>query len=315
AAEAVTLEPVLPGFEEPGEAGGDVVPGTATMQLRPRARTRDIPEEPVPLSDDPDEETGGLPQAADTPGVGVPATDGAAETMPEAGSAEAEDVPVADETRAAEPGEENQAPDGSSDDAPADSADASVTKDPDIVLGVSRPSPQFGLLGMSAGRTVALDLNEIHAISLFGVQGGGKSYTLGSILEMASLPVPGVNRLAQPLASIVFHYSDTSEYEPEFLSMVHGNDDEGQRDALYRRYGAQPASLSDVVLLVPEEYVEERQERYPGVRVHPLAFAASELKVAHWKFLMGAVGNQSGYIRQILRIIKANRAELTLDAV
>lgn len=315
AAEAVAHEPVLPGLDEFGEPGGDSVPATATVQLRPRARTRDIPEEPAPLSDDPDEDTDGLPQAADTPGAGVPVTADGAGTMPEAEPAEAEGVPVAEETMAAESGEEDQASDGSSDDARADSADASVTKDPDIVLGVSRPSPQFGLLGMSAGRTVALDLNEIHAISLFGVQGGGKSYTLGSVLEMASLPVPGINRLAKPLASIVFHYSDTSEYEPEFLSMVHGNDDEGQRDALYRRYGAHPAGLSDVVLLVPEEYVEERQERYPGVRVHPLAFAASELKVAHWKFLMGAVGNQSGYIRQILRIIKANRANLTLDAV
>ncbi|MEU9439576.1 hypothetical protein AB0D42_01330 [Streptomyces sp. NPDC048304] len=171
--------------------------------------------------------------------------------------------------------------------------------DPDAVLGVSRPSTQFGLLGTGVGRTIALDLNETHAISLFGVQGGGKSYTLGSILEMASLPVPGVNRPASPLASIVFHYSETSEYEPEFLSMIHANGDEGQREALHRRYGARPAGLDDVVLLVPEEYVEERQAQYPGVLVHPLAFAAAELKIAHWKFLMGAVGNQSGHIRLV----------------
>ncbi|MCE0447410.1 hypothetical protein LT493_33955 [Streptomyces tricolor] len=97
--------------------------------------------------------------------------------------------------------------------------------------------------------------------------------------------------------------------------MIHANDDEGQREALRRRYGAEPAGLDDVVLLVPEEYVEERQAQYPGVLVRPLAFAASELKIAHWKFLMGAVGNQAGYIRQIGRIIKANRADLTLDAV
>lgn len=39
-------------------------------------------------------------------------------------------------------------------------------------------------------RKVALDLNQTHTISLFGVQGGGKSYTLGSVAEMASLADP-----------------------------------------------------------------------------------------------------------------------------
>ena len=73
------------------------------------------------------------------------------------------------------------------------------------------------------GRTVALDLNETHTISLFGVQGGGKSYTLGSIIEAATLPAPPVNELPSPLATIVFHYSPTLDYEPEFTSMVAPN--------------------------------------------------------------------------------------------
>ncbi|NUQ97302.1 MAG: hypothetical protein HOY79_12365 [Streptomyces sp.] len=300
-------EPVLPGLEDLSEHDAEPVPATATVQLRPRARTRDIPEEPAPLSEDPDdEEASELPESA-PPSA---ADNGSAEETEAAqGNVQTkrEQATEAEETVAEDPEEGNDRSDGLS--------DTPETKGPDIVLGVSRPSPQFGLLGMSAGRTVALDLNETHAISLFGVQGGGKSYTLGSVLEMASLPVSGVNRLASPLASVVFHYSETSEYEPEFLSMIHANDDEGQRDALHRRYGAQPASLSDVVLLVPEEYVEERQVQYPGVLVRPLAFAAAELKIAHWKFLMGAVGNQAGYIRQIGRIIKANRADLTLEAV
>ncbi|GCB46459.1 ATP-binding protein [Streptomyces sp. NL15-2K] len=304
-------EPVLPGLEDLSAQDGDAVPVTATVQLRPRARTREIPEEPAPLPDDPDDAASEFREAVGASGADALAATEGTEAVPGNTEVEPEETPDAPGAVAGEPGQGGGAPDGSS----ADASDASETKGPDIVLGVSRPSPQFGLLGMSAGRTVGLDLNETHAISLFGVQGGGKSYTLGSVLEMASLPVSGVNRLASPLASVVFHYSETSEYEPEFLSMIHANDDEGQREALHRRYGARPAALSDVVLLVPEEYVEERQARYPGVLVRPLAFAAAELKIAHWKFLMGAVGNQSGYIRQIGRIIKANRADLTLEAV
>ena len=75
------------------------------------------------------------------------------------------------------------------------------------------------------GRTIALDLNQTHTISLFGVQGGGKSYTLGSIIEMASLVLPGINQLPQPLATVVFHYSQTQDYKPEFTSMNRPNDD------------------------------------------------------------------------------------------
>src|SRR5262252_9399167 len=59
---------------------------------------------------------------------------------------------------------------------------------------------------------VALDLNETHTISLFGVQGGGKSYTLGTIAEMASLAIPHINALPRPLATIIFHYSPTQDY-------------------------------------------------------------------------------------------------------
>ena len=45
----------------------------------------------------------------------------------------------------------------------------------DIMLGAMGATPQYGLIGEVSGRKVALDLNQTHTISLFGVQGGGKS--------------------------------------------------------------------------------------------------------------------------------------------
>ena len=68
----------------------------------------------------------------------------------------------------------------------------------DSILGVTSTSPQYGLLGKTTGRKIALDLNQTHTISLFGVQGGGKSYTLGSVVEMACMPVEGVNSIPRP---------------------------------------------------------------------------------------------------------------------
>lgn len=185
----------------------------------------------------------------------------------------------------------------------------------DIMLGVTGPTPQYGLLGEVSGRKVALDLNQTHTISLFGVQGGGKSYTLGTVAEMASLPIPGINRLPEPLATVIFHYSPTMDYKPEFTSMVGANSVEDQVRALKEVYGAEPKALADVVLLVPEDKIDERRAEYPDIEVLPLQFAASELKASHWKFLMGAVGNQATYIRQIMRIMKSMRDEISLDGL
>jgi DNA phosphorothioation-dependent restriction protein DptH len=182
----------------------------------------------------------------------------------------------------------------------------------DVMLGVTGTSPQYGIIGEVAGRTVALDLNHTHTISLFGVQGGGKSYTLGAVAEMASLPIEGINRLPQPLATVIFHYSPTMDYAPEFTSMVAPNSDEAQVAMLRERYGAEPRALSDVLLLVPADKLEERQAEYPDIAVRALQFAAVELQASHWRFLMGAVGNQATYIRQLNRIMKQLRYDLTL---
>ncbi len=198
---------------------------------------------------------------------------------------------------------------------PAISQPVGPVRAPDVFLGSSRPGPQYGILGESLGRRVALDLNETHTISLFGVQGGGKSYTLGSVIEAASLPAPPVNQLPRPLATIVFHYSPTSDYAPEFTSMTAPNSVPDQLRVLRERYGAEPRGLHDVLLLVPESQVDRRRAEYPDIEVRTLAFGSAELQARHWRFLMGAIGNQSTYIRQLNRIMRAVRSNLTLEAI
>src|SRR5262249_44195429 len=140
----------------------------------------------------------------------------------------------------------------------------------------------------------------------------GKSYTLGSIVEMACMSIPGVNVLPHPLAAVIFHYSSTLDYKPEFTSMSVPNTDEGQRRVLRERFGAEPQALADVLILVPAAKVAERAAEYRGMNVLPISFKSSELKAAHWKFLMGAVGSQSLYIRQVGLIMKKLREELTI---
>ena len=69
------------------------------------------------------------------------------------------------------------------------------------------------------------------------------------------------------------------------------------------------------MVLVPADQLAERRAEHPELTVLPLKFGSGELRAEHWRFLMGAVGNQSTYIRQLQRIMKANRRDLRLDVI
>lgn len=189
------------------------------------------------------------------------------------------------------------------------------TVDYDVILGTQGLSPQCGIIGEVVGRKLALDLNQTHTVSLFGVQGGGKSYTLGTIVEMACVPIPNINMLPSPLATVIFHYSPTQDYKPEFTSMVAPNSEADQLLLLKERYAAEPLGLKDVLILTSASKIQERKTEYPNIEVLPITFAASELKAMHWKFLMGAVGSQSMYLRQVNLIMRKLRERLTIDDV
>lgn len=182
----------------------------------------------------------------------------------------------------------------------------------DILLGSKHHSPQFGLLGRANGQNVGLDLNTTNAISLFGVQGSGKSYTLGTILEMAVMPIKGINKLPNPLGAVVFHYSKTDDYKPEFVSMGIANDG-SEVEALSNLYNAKAQGLNDIIVLVPEGKLEQRRKEFSGLEVYPITFDTSELDIGDWKFLMGVVGSDAMYVKKMNQIFKRFRGNPTLN--
>lgn len=186
-----------------------------------------------------------------------------------------------------------------------------------VLLGDTKATPQYGLLGAIAAepqRRVALDLNGCNTISVFGVQGSGKSYTVGAVLEMALRRLPGLNSLPHALAGVVFHYHQTQDYPPEFISMAAANDDPGQVAAL-GAWGAAPAALDDILVLTTRDMVEARRRDFPRATVAPIAFSSGELTVADWRFLMGATGNDSLYLKILNEIMRKRRDDLTLAAI
>jgi DNA phosphorothioation-dependent restriction protein DptH len=186
----------------------------------------------------------------------------------------------------------------------------------DIIVGKSSESPQYGILGKSVlNKKIALDLSETNTISLFGVQGGGKSYTIGTISEMVLKQFPNVNILPSPLAGVIFHYSESMDYEPEFTSMIYSNDNRTELQKLKDEYGAEPGSIKDVVLLTPKDKIEERQLEYPSIDIRPISFNSMELNVQDWMFLLGAVGNDSTYIKQLKSLMREQRKNITMEGL
>jgi DNA phosphorothioation-dependent restriction protein DptH len=191
----------------------------------------------------------------------------------------------------------------------------------DVMLGnMDIDSPQYGVVGTTLitdeqprERVVAFDFNHVHCMSLFGAPGGGKSYTLGTIMEMACQPIAKLNQLPSPLCVMMFHYSASEAYEPEFVTMVEANYDSGQVKALKRFYGADPRACDDVLLLAPKEAVQRRREEFPGLRVEPLAFHPNEIQIPQWRILMGAVGEKNMYINVLKLLMKQHRFDLSVD--
>lgn len=186
----------------------------------------------------------------------------------------------------------------------------------DVFIGSNKPSAQYGILGQTQhGRKIAIDLNETVTISLFGVQGGGKSYSIGSVMEMVLKPISQVNYLPAPMAGVIFHYSESMDYAPEFTSMKFPNPDLTEIQLLKQEYGAEPANIEDMLLLTPKDKLEERKAQYPSLNVQPILFNSNELDAKAWMFLLGALNNDSTYIRQIKSLMRQNRDALTIEGL
>jgi hypothetical protein len=179
----------------------------------------------------------------------------------------------------------------------------------DVLLGSSTATPQYGLIGVADQQRIALDLTHPQTICLVGAQGSGKSYTAGSIVEMA-LARSGVNQLVAPLAAVVFHAHRSESYPPEFVAMRHPNTGDAIQ-LLRARYGADPAGLVDMLVLTDASQLSARRATLPGVRVEPLRLSAAELDAEDWKALMG-MDKPTLYSRMLTQILRRLRRRITL---
>ena len=104
-------------------------------------------------------------------------------------------------------------------------------------------------------------------------------------------------------AGVVLHYHDDERYPPEWTSMTAPNTDPAHVATLAQQYGADPAGLRDVILLVPPDRVARRQQDYPHIPVVPLTVHPSELTIRDWRLLLGVSGTQA-YMQELVRMLR-----------
>jgi hypothetical protein len=185
------------------------------------------------------------------------------------------------------------------------------------IIGTAPTAAQFGIVGTlpSSDRPVAVDLDGTNVISVFGVQGSGKSYTVGTLLEAALIEGSPINRLPRPLGGIVFHYDTDLTYAPEFATMGAENDDAAAVEELRNRFGADTAAVSDVVVLAPADLVRARREEFPGLMVEPLVLGPDELNLNDWRLLMGLEGGEQMYARSMNNLFRRLRNEVSIESL
>ena len=105
------------------------------------------------------------------------------------------------------------------------------------------------------------------------------------------------------------------DYEPEFTSMIYPNDKRTELQKLKEEFGAEPNSIKDVVLLTPRDKIEDRRLEYPSIEIKPISFNSMELNVQDWMFLLGAVGNDSAYIKQLKSLMREQRRHITMEGL
>lgn len=180
----------------------------------------------------------------------------------------------------------------------------------------SSTTRQFGIVGhlVRSSRPVALDTDGTSVISVFGAQGSGKSYTIGSLIEAALIRESHLGALHSPLSGVVFHYSRDPAYEPEFVSMAVPNSNPADVARL-KELGAKPSAILGVTVLSPPKTVARRRDELPGCIVEPLQIGTGQLTLDHWRLLMGLEGGTQLYGRELGRILEDLRATVTFDTL
>ena len=201
----------------------------------------------------------------------------------------------------------------------------------DAAIAASGPD-DFGLFGtrLSTGtnneeRLVALNVTEPFCLLAVGVQGSGKSHTIGAVIENCVMRgPPDMGCLGSPMPVLVLHYDDSPEILCECATLVspskrmedHAKEQlsklsEEEYEAVMSKDSAEVPALSAakrVVVIVSPSFYKQKQAVYesmPRTTIRPLLFTWDELSAAQIKVLMGIKdGDSQLYMKKLLSVLR-----------
>jgi hypothetical protein len=166
---------------------------------------------------------------------------------------------------------------------------------------------QVGLLGedVRSKKLVAVSLAASLCMCFFGANKSGKSYTLGTMLEMFLQQLGMVNLLDHPVCAIYFHLHRNGGYLPELLSAVFPNVRKDEARVLAHIYETQPQGIKDVVLVTLGD-VAKKQAENPHVKVVGLQSALREQGMDVLRILLGLQQGSGSplYVRKVEAVIR-----------
>lgn len=157
------------------------------------------------------------------------------------------------------------------------------------------------------GVGVYLNTHEPFCIAAVGVQGSGKSHSLGVILENCLIPLPRpvgreIIRLQRPMTALVLHYDQNVTSICEATGLICPS---SSLSGLTSEPIAVPQSKM-IVLVSPSYYAQRKKFYGDYCIVKPLLFQWSKLSADHIKKLMGINESDSQlYIASLLNLLRS----------
>lgn len=193
----------------------------------------------------------------------------------------------------------------------------------DISIGVSLASSKYAqnfiessLLGHvhdESREEVHINTHEPFCLVAVGVQGSGKSHTLGSILESCMVPFSSIVRLKEPMTTLVLHYDNNAESSCEATGLIQGSSylqakmkafTEENKDMKIAPLPRLPKDK--MIILVSPSYYEQRKKFYDSYCiVKPLLFQWRTLSADQIKRLMRINdGDNQLYVAGMLDLLR-----------
>ena len=140
-----------------------------------------------------------------------------------------------------------------------------------------------GTINLPKPTAVYLNTHEPFCFVTVGVQGGGKSHTLGCVLEACLVPVPeeGIAELSAPMSALVLHFDPSPTSVCEVTGLIRPS------DKLSGCNLSRNLPREKMIVLVSPSFYKQRKAFYGDYcEVRPLLFSWSSLTADHLRCIM-----------------------------